>query len=190
MTRPVPPGYRLGIFRWGKFIVMVAIEDGKWHLSISHPTRDLTYAEIKAARNRFIPDEVTVAMIFPPRSEFVNAHEHCFHLWEIPGEQRSGMGGDVSLHHPIQWNPDGFLDEPKELCEHCLDLSGDHEVAEWPCPTIREARERGNEQLVADLAVAQSDLATTRAQRDVLDSALRDVDRRVWAAFAALGRGR
>lgn len=62
-----------------------------WHLSISHRTNDRapqpgrypSWDEIRDARERFIPDEVTVAMILPPKAEYVNVHATAFHLWEI-----------------------------------------------------------------------------------------------------------
>lgn len=62
-----------------------------WHLSISHrtntepprPGRYPDWDEIKDARYRFIPDEVTVAMLLPPRDEYVNVHDTCFHLHEL-----------------------------------------------------------------------------------------------------------
>lgn len=62
-----------------------------WHLSISHrtngptprPGRYPTWDEIREARERFIPDEVTVAMLLPPKAEYVNVHGTTFHLWEI-----------------------------------------------------------------------------------------------------------
>jgi len=63
--------------------LIVAIEDGRWHMSIAHPNRDPTWIEIRDARYQFIPDEAHMAMILPPEEEYVNAHEHCFHLWEI-----------------------------------------------------------------------------------------------------------
>jgi len=53
-----------------------------WHLSISHPWRYPTWDEIKAARYALTPDNVAMAMILPPSSEFVNVHENCFHLYE------------------------------------------------------------------------------------------------------------
>lgn len=62
---------------------MVSIDGGKWHLSISHPSRYPTYDEIKEARYKFIPNNATVAMLFPPKEEFINVHQNCFHLWEI-----------------------------------------------------------------------------------------------------------
>lgn len=62
-----------------------------WHLSISHRTNDdtpepgryPTWDEIREARERFVPDEVTVAMLLPPKAEYVNVHATTFHLWEI-----------------------------------------------------------------------------------------------------------
>jgi hypothetical protein len=54
-----------------------------WHISIAHPNRYPTYEEIKEARYEFIPDEAIMAMLFPPKSQFVNVHPNCFHLWQI-----------------------------------------------------------------------------------------------------------
>lgn len=62
-----------------------------WHLSISHRTNDNparpgrypTWDEIQEARERFIPDEVTVAMYLPPKAEWINVHRTTFHLWEV-----------------------------------------------------------------------------------------------------------
>ena len=60
-----------------------------WHMSISHnlagggPGRIPTWYEIKDARYRFIPDEIHMAMILPPKAEFVNVHETTMHLHQI-----------------------------------------------------------------------------------------------------------
>ena len=54
-----------------------------WHLSISHPTRYPSWDEIKQARYELIPNNVMVAMLFPPKEQFVNIHNNCFHLFEI-----------------------------------------------------------------------------------------------------------
>lgn len=74
--------YSTGIFDYkGKFIV-IAEEDGKWHLSVSS-NHTLGYYELKEIRYMFMPNDMRVAQIFPPREEFVNIHQNCFHLWEI-----------------------------------------------------------------------------------------------------------
>ena len=70
-------------WQMGQCFVMAGVEAGKWHLSISHKTRYPTWDEIKEARYRFVPDEVTMAMLLPPRDQYVNVHPNCFHLHEI-----------------------------------------------------------------------------------------------------------
>jgi len=55
----------------------------RWHLSISHHHRYPTWEEIRIARYLLIPDEVMVAMFLPPQAEYVNAHQFCFHLYEV-----------------------------------------------------------------------------------------------------------
>lgn len=64
--------------------VMVGIENGEWHLSISHKKRYPTWDEIKAARYAFMPENMYVGMVLPPKGEYVNIHENCFHLHEMP----------------------------------------------------------------------------------------------------------
>lgn len=56
-----------------------------WHLSISCEDRHPTWDEIKTARYRLIPDNVTMGMLLPPRDEYVNVpqQDHVFHLHEI-----------------------------------------------------------------------------------------------------------
>lgn len=79
--------FREGNFRMGRCFVMVRIENGLWHLSISTPAAQPSYKEIKEARYRFIPDDVTMAQIFPSKSEFVNLHPYCHHLWQIENDK-------------------------------------------------------------------------------------------------------
>ncbi len=74
------------MYVFGKCKVITARENGGWHMSISRRTRYPSYDEIKRARYKFVPDDVTMAMIFPPSAEFVNIHPNCFHLWQIPND--------------------------------------------------------------------------------------------------------
>jgi hypothetical protein len=73
-------------WRLGACLVIAGIEQGRWHLSISHRHRYPSWDEIREARYRFVPDDVMMAMLLPPRSEYVNIHPNCFHLHEIDGE--------------------------------------------------------------------------------------------------------
>lgn len=87
--------------RDGYLTVLVGREDGEWHLSISHtkitrsgriPGRNPRWEEITDARYRFTPDDVYMAMILPPKDEYVNVHETTFHLWEIDVNNVGGLG--------------------------------------------------------------------------------------------------
>lgn len=72
-----------GCFIMGKCFVIVAKEDNCWHLSISKKDKLPSYQNLKDARYKFLPNDVVMAQIFPPKSEFVNVHPYCLHLWEI-----------------------------------------------------------------------------------------------------------
>ena len=78
-------------YQWGNVNVFVENDGGKygWHLSISTPHRNPTWEEIKEARYDFLPHDVTMAMIFPPTKEYVNIHEFCFHLYQIPNKEKA-----------------------------------------------------------------------------------------------------
>lgn len=75
--------FKPGKFRMGRCIVMISIDNGKWHLSISIKDAQPSYKEIKEARYKYLPNNITVAQLFPPKEEFVNIHPYCHHLWEI-----------------------------------------------------------------------------------------------------------
>ena len=70
------------VFKKGENKILVSIDDGLWHLSISHKDRYPTWDEIKSAREEHLPMDKTFAMYFPPSEEYVNLHQNCFHLWE------------------------------------------------------------------------------------------------------------
>ncbi len=71
------------VYKRKDLIVLVNIENDLWHLSISAKDRRPTYEEIKKARYDLLPNSVHMAQIFPPKEEFVNIHENCFHLWQM-----------------------------------------------------------------------------------------------------------
>ncbi len=86
---PLPTGSAKA-FEKGPSRVLISHEprhgDGKlyWHLSISNPTRYPGWDEIKDARYNLLPLGVTFVMVLPPPNEYVNIHNNCFHLWEMP----------------------------------------------------------------------------------------------------------
>lgn len=77
--------YSTGMFHYKGKQIIITIDDGLWHLSASS-NHTLSYYELKELRYEFMPDNMTVAQIFPRRESFVNLHENCFHLWQLrPG---------------------------------------------------------------------------------------------------------
>lgn len=64
--------------------VFITIEAGLHHLSVSHPNRYPNWDEIKAIRYGLLPDNKTFAIVLPPSSQYVNLHQNCFHLFEVP----------------------------------------------------------------------------------------------------------
>lgn len=60
--------YKEGVFLHGSTIVMVDRIDGRWQLTIQGE-RPLTVYEIKAARYKFIPNDVYMVLVLPSRSK-------------------------------------------------------------------------------------------------------------------------
>ena len=60
-------------------------EDGKerLHASIAHPFKLPAWDYVKYVRYKLFPDNMKVAMILPPKSEYVDMHKHCFHLYQM-----------------------------------------------------------------------------------------------------------
>ena len=77
--------YSTGFFHWKGKDIAITVDGGLWHLSAAC-NHTIGYYELKELRYEFMPDAMFVAQVFPPRSEFVNIHENCFHLWQLaPG---------------------------------------------------------------------------------------------------------
>jgi hypothetical protein len=107
VRRPLPPVYaalnELGAedpWRYtkdvadGRLQVLVSPNPDGYHMSIAHlaideagdpsPGRNPSWEEIREARYLFCPPASTMAMLLPPKAEYVNFHETTFHLWEVP----------------------------------------------------------------------------------------------------------
>lgn len=76
-------------------------EDGKrWvHLSVARPDRLPSYHELVAVKETFIGAERKAISVFAPRSEHVNIHEYCLHLWHcVDGDPLPDFtGGGATL---------------------------------------------------------------------------------------------
>jgi hypothetical protein len=56
------------------------------HVSISYASRDPSWEDIKQVRSAFFPDDVDTMMLLPKAADYVNLHEHAFHVWQTPVE--------------------------------------------------------------------------------------------------------
>lgn len=79
------PGQKLFVrFNGLRVIVTIAkYEDGNvWrHISMSHPNKLPSYKEMCICKKAFCGDDKKVIQVFPPKSEHVNIHEFCLHLY-------------------------------------------------------------------------------------------------------------
>lgn len=65
---------------------VIASWGGGWdHVSVSTPRRTPTWDEMCHFKDLFFDPEEVVVQIHPAKTEYVNLHEHCLHLWRPQG---------------------------------------------------------------------------------------------------------
>lgn len=74
-------------YRGRTHVVMVTLDDTKHgpllHASVSRLDADPTWETIKALKVAVFGD-TDVMMVLPKAELYVNVHQHCFHLWQMP----------------------------------------------------------------------------------------------------------
>lgn len=70
------------VYRSGELTAIASTMGGTAHISVSAPGRYPTWDEISSIKDIVFPDR-SMAMLLPPRSEHVNIHETCLHIWEV-----------------------------------------------------------------------------------------------------------
>lgn len=62
---------------------LIVVSDGMgWeHASVSFPDRCPTWEEMCALKSALWDEDACVVQFHPPRSDYVNFHPHCLHLW-------------------------------------------------------------------------------------------------------------
>lgn len=63
------------------FMVIASDAAGWEHVSVSLPDRTPTWREMCFIKDLFWDDDDTVVQYHPPKSEYVNNHPFCLHLW-------------------------------------------------------------------------------------------------------------
>lgn len=75
-----------GAFQMGHIRMIVSTGDipgseGWEHVSVSTPTRCPTWEEMCIVKDLFWPEEEAVYQLHPPKSQYVNNHPYCLHMW-------------------------------------------------------------------------------------------------------------
>jgi len=69
----------------GSALVIMAtagFDTGWEHVSVSTPRRPPNWQEMCFVKDLFWADDECVMQLHPPKSEYVNNHPHCLHLWK------------------------------------------------------------------------------------------------------------
>lgn len=88
-----PVGAMFGFFVLGPLRIISsgtpAFQDASiWeHVSISLANRCPTWDEMCRVKDLFWSETETVVQFHPKRSEYVNAHPYCLHLWKMVGKE-------------------------------------------------------------------------------------------------------
>ncbi len=82
------PGKTYGLFMvpgMGGDLKVLACDGGDagWdHVSVSLKNRCPNWIEMSKVKDLFFSDDETVVQFHPKKSEYVNNHPHCLHLWK------------------------------------------------------------------------------------------------------------
>ena len=69
-----------------KFTLLASDGAAFEHVSVSLPDRCPTWGEMCKFKDMFWDDDDCVMQLHPPKSEYVNNHPYCLHLWRPIGQ--------------------------------------------------------------------------------------------------------
>lgn len=80
------------VFVDGRSFFCIASNGGGWeHVSVSPCSRKRkscpTWEEMCVIKDMFFEDEETVVQYHPPKSDYVNNHPYCLHLWRPTNQE-------------------------------------------------------------------------------------------------------
>lgn len=80
------------LFWMGECRIILALENDRWHISISCEDRHPTWDELKVARYRLGGPDLVMAMVLPAAESYVNVpdQDHVFHLWQLVDDEAEG----------------------------------------------------------------------------------------------------
>lgn len=77
--------YQTGVFASGKNATVLVTHSPNWHLAI-HAKTPLGLVQLRAFKNTFIPNDVTMALFFESRKMEGLKKENIYHLYEVFNE--------------------------------------------------------------------------------------------------------
>lgn len=77
--------FLIELSRGQKCFVIASDGEGWEHVSVSRTDRCLTWEEMCMVKSMFWSDDDCVIQYHPPKSEYVNNHPYCLHLWRPVG---------------------------------------------------------------------------------------------------------
>lgn len=80
-------GYFVIPYQSYKLNVIASDGEGWEHVSVSMPNRTPSWEQMCFIKNLFWGEDETVVQYHPPKSEYINNHEHCLHLWRPINQQ-------------------------------------------------------------------------------------------------------
>lgn len=92
-------------YQTGSLRIVASWGAGWEHVSISRRDKCPSWAEMDFVKRLFWDDEESVMQLHPPRSEWVNNHPYCLHLWKPIGQEiplpPSWMVGIKDMNNPV-----------------------------------------------------------------------------------------
>jgi hypothetical protein len=84
---------------------VIASDGGGWeHVSVSLKNRCPNWEEMCFIKNLFWDNEEWVMQLHPPKSQYINNHPHCLHLWRpqaesipMPPSEFVGIKGEYKM---------------------------------------------------------------------------------------------
>lgn len=76
---------------------MMSIQGGWEHLSVSMPSRTPTWDQMCTMKEIFFDDEEECVEYHPRKSEYIDAHPHCLHIWRLR------MDDLVTMYQEMGW---------------------------------------------------------------------------------------
>lgn len=72
------------LYRMRMMQILASTDNGVMHISASHPKRMPTWEEMYRMFEEIGNRNEQLVMILPPKKEYVNLHDNCLHLFEVP----------------------------------------------------------------------------------------------------------